>query len=868
MREKASLFNVKVITVLVLALFLLGPISGYSQKNKKKENAAETAKDTTAAKKGKKYSDLVKKGTVKKGLFNIIQVKTDVYFEIQDSLFGREFLVVNKLSQVPFQVNDYGLNKGMNYENKVISFYKDTIAKKIWVKSYLPKVSSPKDDAITASVKDNFSESIIEVFDIETKNNDSTSIVIKANKIFDGKQKSFNDIFSNIGLGSSVKSDLSYIESLKAFPKNVVVKSQLTTSILENGIPTSVTLGVTSNIVLLDKVPMKPRFSDNRIGYFTEQHWYFSDAQQALLEKELIIRWKLEPKKEDEERYLKGELVEPKKPIVYYIDPSTPKQWRKYIIDGVHDWQVAFEKAGFKNAIIAKEPTEADLDFDIDDVRYSVITYAASQKANAMGPSVVDPRSGEIIEADIIWWHNVMTYLQSWMRIQTGAIDPKARGNTFSDEHMGEAIRFVSSHEVGHTFGLKHNMGSSFAYDVESLRSKEFTAKMGGTAPSIMDYARYNYVAQPEDSVTAITPKIGEYDKYAIEWGYRWYDNNDNEKLKLNALIASHQNDPIYFYGEQQDGSNLIDPRSQSEDLGNDAVKASEYGLKNLKRVVSNILDWTYEKDQSYYETAKLYIGTIGQWQLYNRHVMNNIGGVYLNVTVHGDNKQSYIPVPALMQKRATDYLIKNVLTIPQWLFFNSILDKTNPLKDTPLGPYEYTPYTLAREMQYDVLYNLLSDDRLLRMTENELHQRNETKEKVFTVNELFSKIHQQVFAPTVLNKSLLILERMTQKNYVDVLIVSTNKLFEKTDPKKTIELQQTLSMPHLCNYEHDEVMIRKINQSFLKRVTEVTSDKKGELSKVLQLLKTKKNTGDQSTRNHYNDLIQRIEKALNNTTF
>jgi hypothetical protein len=220
------------------------------------------------------------------------------------------------------------------------------------------------------------------------------------------------------------------------------------------------------------------------------------------------------------------------------------------------------------------------------------------------------------------------------------------------------------------------------------------------------------------------------------------------------------------------------------------------------------------------------------------------------------------------MQKRATDYLIKNVLTIPQWLFFNSILDKTNPLKDTPLGPYEYTPYTLAREMQYDVLYNLLSDDRLLRMTENELHQRNETKEKVFTVNELFSKIHQQVFAPTVLNKSLSILERMTQKNYVDVLIVSTNKLFEKTDPKKTIELQQTLSMPHLCNYVHDGEMIRKINQSFLKRVTEVTSDKKGELSKVLQLLKTKKNTGDQSTRNHYNDLIQRIEKALNNTTF
>ena len=865
MREKAILCNLKVIFVLVL--FSLSPISVFSQKNKKKENAAEIAKDTTSSKKGKKYNDLVKKGTVKKGLFNIIQVKTDVYFEIQDSLFKREFLVVNKLSQVPFQINEAGLNKGMNYENKIISFYKDTIAKKVWIKTFVPKVSSPKEDAITASVIDNFSESIIEVFDIETKNNDSSAVVIKVNKIFDGKQKSFNDVLSNIGIGGSVKSDLSYIEGLKAFPKNIVVKSQLTTSISEGGGPAlSVTLGVTSNIILLDKNPMKPRFSDNRIGFFSEKHWYFADAQQAMLEKELITRWRLEPKKEDEERYLKGELVEPKKPIVYYIDPSTPKQWRKYIIEGVHDWQVAFERAGFKNAIIAKEPTEQDLDFDIDDVRYSVITYAASPKSNAMGPSVVDPRSGEIIEADIIWWHNVMTSLQSWMRIQTGPIDPKARGNVFSDEHMGEAIRFVSSHEVGHTFGLRHNMGSSFAYDVESLRSKEFTAKMGGTAPSIMDYARYNYVAQPEDSVTVITPKIGEYDKYAIEWGYRWYSPNENETAKLNALITKHQNDPIYFYGEQQ--ANVIDPRSQSEDLGNDAVKASEYGLKNLKRVVDNILNWTYDKDRSYYETGKLYIGSIGQWETYNYHVMSNIGGIYLNTTVHGDNKQSYIPVPAAMQKRAADFLVKNAITIPQWLFFNDILDKTNPLENSPLGPYEYTPYTLSRGLQYRIMYDLLNDDRLLRMTENELYQRNKTNEKVFTVNDLFQKLHQSVFAGTIQNKSLSILERMTQKNYVDILIVSTNKLFEKTEPKKAIEILQTLNMPHLCSYLDDEHMARNINQSALKRVTEVTSDKKGELSKVLQLLRTKRSTGDQSTQNHYRDLIQRIDKALNNTTF
>jgi hypothetical protein len=865
MGKNAMLRTLKIIFILAL-LFSTGTMVSQKKDKKSKEDKTEAAKDSVKSSKGKKYDDLVKQGTFKKGLFNTIQVKTDLYLEINDSLFQREFLVVNKISNVPLPVNDAGLNKGMNYENKIITFHKDLVAKKVWVKSSEPKVSSPVGDAITASVNSNFSESIIEVFDIETKNNDSTSVIIKANKVFDGKQKSFNDVLSNIGFGGSVKSDLSYIESVKTFPKNIVVKSQLTTSVSEGGPALSVTIGVTSNIILLDKVPMQPRFADNRIGYFSDKHWYFNDSQHAVLEKELITRWRLEPKKEDIEKYKKGELVEPKKPIIYYIDPSTPKQWRSYIIEGVRDWQVAFERAGFKNAVIAKEPTAEDTDFDIDDVRYSVITYVASQKSNAMGPAVVDPRSGEIIESDIIWWHNVMTSLQSWMRIQTGAIDPKARGNKFSDEHMGEAIRFVSSHEVGHTFGLKHNMGASFAYPVESLRSPEFTAKMGGTAPSIMDYARYNYIAQPEDHVEAITPKIGEYDKYAIEWGYRWYGDQTEEHAALNNLIAKHQNDPLYFYGEQQDGDSTIDPRSQSEDLGDDAMKASEYGLKNLKRVVSNILEWSYDKDESYYQTGKLYIGAIGQWNLYNYHVLNNLGGIYLNTTVHGDNKASYVSVPAAIQKRAVAYLLKNTIATPEWLFFNPILDKTNPLKDSPLGPYEYTPYTLVRELQYNVLYTMLGDDRLLRMTENELYQRNGAKENVFTVTQLFQTLRQSIFAPTIQNKSLTILERMTQKNYVDVLIVSTNKLFEKTDVKKTLQLEETLSMPHLCDYLEESKMARNINQSSLKRVTEVTSDKKGELNQVLQLLKSKRSIGNQETKNHYFDLIQRIEKALSNT--
>lgn len=834
-------------------------VYGQKKEDKKAEKDKTEKKDSTVTK-VKKIDELIKKGSYKKGLFNTIQVKTDIYFEIPDSLFGRQFLVVNKLSQVPMEVNEAGLNKGMNYENKVISFYHDKVAKKVWVKTIVPQVSSPKNDAITASVKDNFSESIIEVFDIEAQNNDSTAVAIKVNKIFDGNQKSFNDVLTNIGLGGSVKANLSYVENVKTFPENIVVKSQLTTSVNEGGVDLAVTLGVTSNIVLLSTIPMQPRLADNRVGYFTEKHWFFNDAQHKMEDQRFITKWRLEPKDEDKEKYLKGELVEPKKPIIYYIDPSTPKQWRQKIIAGVHDWQVAFEQAGFKNAIIAKEPTADDKDFDIDDVRYSVITYVASPKSNAMGPSVVDPRSGEILEADIIWWHNVMTSLHDWMRIQTGPIDPKARGNKFSDEHMGEAIRFVSSHEVGHTFGLKHNMGASFSYPVESLRSKEFTDKMGGTAPSIMDYARYNYVAQPEDGVTAITPKIGLYDKYAIEWGYRWFPNQETEKASLRKMIEKHEDDPMYFYGEQQSYLSTIDPRSQSEDLGDDAVLASEYGMKNLKRVSENILKWTYEDGKSYINTGKLYYQTIGQWDLYSNHVLANVGGIYLNNTYFGIDKKAYEPVPADMQRKAVNYLNENVIQLPKWLFFNDILDKTYAIKNSPMGPYEQTPYTLAREMQYGLIYNLFTDDRLLRMLENELkHQELKSNEKIYTVENLFDQVRSAAFDK---KSNLTILEKMTQKNYVDALIVSTNKLFEKTTVAG-LTIDQNLQVPTICNYLDEEKMARNINYSSMKRVSEVTTYKRAELQRVLTLLNKKKNNGNASTKAHYADLIIRIKEAL-----
>ncbi|WBL22729.1 zinc-dependent metalloprotease [Zunongwangia sp. HRR-M8] len=836
---------------LILVTFLSTGLSANAQEEKKnKEEKKEDAKDSTSVNSdGLTYEKFLKDGKVRKGLFNVYTIDDDYYFEIPDTLMSQDLLIVNKISSVPYALNGHGLNKGMAFETKLIRFYKDTLRSKVWVKTINPRVQSPDDAAITLSVRDNFSESVIEEFDLTAQNTDSTSSIFKVTKIFSGKEQSFSDVLANTGLGGSIKTKLSLIEEIKAFPENIVAKSLITTSVTEGGGPAlPLSIGVTTNIVLLPKEVMKPRFGDKRIGYFSTPMEYFTDTQQEVESRKLITRWRLEPKKDEVGIYKNGGIVEPKEPIVYYIDPSTPKQWVPFIKQGVLDWNAAFEEAGFKNAVQVKIPSEEDKDFDIDDVRYSVITYAASEQQNAMGPSVVDPRSGEILESDIIWWHNLMKGLHSWIRVQTGVIDSKARENTFSEKHMGEAIRFVSSHEVGHTFGLKHNMGASYSYPVDSLRSKEFTSRMGGTAPSIMDYARFNYVAQPEDSVVHITPKIGVYDKYAIDWGYRWTgaETAHKELLLTNKWIRKHENDPLYFYGPQQ--MDIVDPRSQSEDLGDNAVKASEYGLKNLRRIMPNILEWTNEEGQDYYKASKLYKAVIDQWELYNKHVMANIGGIYLNNTVYGDGKETYDPVPGNFQKEALQYVIQNAILPQEWLFTPDMIDKVFAVRDAPDGERYYSPISMQRIYQTNMIYALLKTDRLMRIAENEILA--DKGEEIFSEDYLFNQLFEAIFKKTKRNKTLNKFDRITQKNYVDVLTVDRNDLLKKTKENTVLD-------------EHRN--FKNVHFSYIPRVSDASTSKRFALEQILKLLKKKKRKGDALTKAHYRDLISRIEYNLNN---
>ena len=836
------------------------------KKNKKKETTEEVSK--TDFEKIASESNLVSRG-----MFNVYAQDGKYYFEIPVSLLQRDMLVVNKLQRVPFELNDAGVNRGTNYETQMIRFEWNKEEKKIRVRQSRPLPESPENDAITRSVRDNFISPLIADFKLEACNADSTAVIIQINDIYDGSETSINNVFDNINLGTSAIKDLSRIMSIKAFPNNIVATSELTTKVREGMSAVNVTVEVSSSLVLLPEKPMMGRLDDPKVGYFTKDLLYFSDSQQKTEEKKYITRWRLEPKPEDREAYLRGELVEPEKPIVFYIENSTPYRWRKYIKQGIEDWQVAFERAGFKNAIIAKELPDS-IAANADDINYSVVTYAASSKANAMGPSILDPRSGEILEADIMWWHNVISMVQEWITVQTGAIDPKARGTKLPDEMMGDAIRFVACHEVGHSLGLRHNMMGSWTFPTDSLRSKSFTDKMNSTASSIMDYARYNYVAQPGDGVTAVSPHIGPYDIFAIEYGYRWYGlpTPEAEKDVLYDFLNKH-NGRLYKYSEAQDPRSAVDPRAQNEDLGDDPVHSSELGIANLKRIVPEIIKWTTtgEKGQTYEEASRLYYAVITQWNNYLYHVMANIGGIYIENTTVGDGVKTYTYVEKEKQEASLDFLLNEVLCYPRWLFDTEISDYTFLLRKNPTGVIEYAPSQILKNTQGYIFWDLLSNDRLMRMLENEL----KNGKKAFTVVEMMDKMHNSIFATTIKGGTPDVMERNLQKGFLDALITAAA---ESEGVKINKQLTATSGNPYLFHHtpwcSHDEFAIEQAERmgarrelSFyggqVNRISDAISVKRGELLRIKKLLESRRNTSDTAARYHYDDMILRINTAL-----
>ena len=811
------MFKNNIFTFLFCLLLSLN-LTAQKSDNKDKEDSKKPKKEKT-------FEEIITKEAItNKGLFDIHKVKEKYYYEINDTLFGREMLMVTRIAKTAS-----GLGFGGGKQNtQVLRWQKkdNKILLRVVSHNVVASDSLPVNEAVLNS---NF-EPILYSFKIESKGIDSTSTLIEVTKLFseDVKPLGFPQSRRKGYKISSLNSKKSFIESIKSYPKNIEsrhVKTYNSSSPPSNSSTGTISLEINNSMILLPKIPMQKRYFDQRVGWFARsQVDYGLDVQESKSLK-YLDRWRLEVKDEDLEKFKNGELVTPKKQIVYYIDRATPVKWRKYLKQGIEDWQVAFEEAGFKNAIIAKDPPtkEEDPEWSPEDVRYSVVRYLASPIPNANGPHVSDPRSGEILESDINWYHNVMTLLRNWFFVQTAAINEDARGVSFDDEVMGRLIRFVSAHEVGHTIGLPHNMGSSSAYPVDSLRSATFTKKYG-TAPSIMDYARFNYIAQPEDKGVALMPDIGVYDKHAVRWGYRPIPDAKSakdEKKTLDKWIRDNENSLMHRFG-----SAGIDPSSQTEDLGDDAVKASEYGILNLKRIVPNLTKWTSEDGKDYSDLQTMYGQVLSQFNRYMGHVSSNIGGVYQYYKTYDQEGPVYTHVKKSHQKKCMNFLNDQLFETPTWMIDNNILNKI-----------EFAGITnRIRSTQSRTLNSILDFGKMARLIENEAIN----GQTAYTLIEMMSDLKEGIWKELYTHKKIDVYRRNLQLAYLDRISYIMN--------------EEQGSVP---SWARGRVTSVKVSQSDIRTIAV------GQLLELKKDIKKHKNRSDKMTKMHLDMAMTKINKIL-----
>jgi len=783
-------------------------------KTKKEATAEKPKKDKNGI---KKYGDVVTEDAITdEGLFKVHQIEQDYFYEIPFNLLEKDMLWVSRIAQIPDNLGGGYVNAGSKTNEQVVHWQRYQNKILLRVKSYSNIADSSK--AISSSVKVNNFEPILFAFDIKAFNADSTAAVIQVDKLFTTDVAAISGLSSRLRQRYKVKKldqSRSFINSIKSFPENIEVKQDFTydasepPSFSDTG---SISLQMNQSMILLPEEPMTPRLDDPRVGFFTVSQIDYGSPKLKADQKRYIRRWRLEPK--DPEAYARGELVEPVKPIVYYLDPGTPENLQKYIKQGIEDWQKPFETAGFKNAIIAKDaPTpEEDPEFSPEDIRYSVVRYVASTTRNAVGPSVSDPRSGEIIESDIIWYHNHLRSYRNRYLLETGAANPSARTLDTPDEEIGEMMRMVIAHEVGHALGFPHNMAASYAYPVDSLRSGSFTQK-NGIAASIMDYARYNYVAQPGDENIRFIRQMGPYDHYAVNWGYRWLPNiqePEDEKEVLNQWILEKAGDPKFKYGRQ---SSYFDPQSQTECIGDDPIKASTYGIKNLKYVMTQLPSWTSDQTNDYDDLEELYGELLGVFNRYVRHVARNVGGVYENIKTPEQEGTVYTSLSAEEQRKSMEWLQENIFETPKWVLDTSVLQNI-----------DHTAYfEKVRRVQASQLNQLMGLRTLGRLINSET-----TQDDNYSAYEMLSDLRKGLWSEAYRSRNVELYRRNLQNTYLE-------------------QMADLLTEDGVSNYNVETSDVRTLVR--------------GELATLKRTLNRAKNANvDTMTKYHYENAIAKID--------
>ena len=816
--------------ILVLSLISSLCFSCATVKNSSKaKNQQSTAAAKPQAKKQqgkiKDYDKVITKDAkTDKGLFDVHVVDDKYYFEIPTKYLNTDMLLVSRLAKLPANLGGGYVNAGTKTNTRMINW--ERFRDKILIKEKSSSAVAADSLPIHVSVRSNNYEPTLYAFDIAAFSKDSSTIVVDVTKFYSSDVKAISGLPSYFRKQYKVRNldnSRSFINAMRSYPENIEVVQDFTYVAAEppsNSGTETISVQMNQSMILLPQEPMQPRYFDERVGWFTLSQYDYSSEELKADEKTYIRRWKLIPK--DIEAYKRGELVEPVKPIVYYLDPATPMKFRSYMKEGIELWQKAFEAAGFKNAIIAKDPPtkEEDPEFSPEDIRYSVVRYVASTTRNATGPSVSDPRSGEIIESDIIWYHNHLRSYRNRYMLETGAANPSARTLNTPDEEIGEMMKMVIAHEVGHTLGLPHNMSASYAYDVESYRDGAFTQK-NGIAATIMDYARYNYIAQPGDENIRFVRQLGPYDDYAINYGYRYIPeakSADDEKETLDGWITEKAGNPIYKFGKQ---SSRFDPTAQTEDIGNNSIKASTYGLKNLKIVAKNLPSWTSDKTNNYEDLEELYGELLGVWSRYVGHVVTHVGGVVEDTKNPSQNGLVYNPVDKAYQKAAIQWLHKNAFDTPDWLLNESILKNI-----------DFAGYTdRMRRLQTRHLNNVMSFERLGRLIDHKAMDNSN-----YSALDMMKDLRLGVWSETRSTSNVSVFRRNLQRAYIDRM---EYLMTENIDPNRS-------------------------RQYFNVSQSDVRSIVRGELNQLKRILTSAANSGvNTDTKYHYRDCIERISIIL-----
>lgn len=782
--------KLKFIPVFAFALFAYE--TGFSQ------DSAAVKKPAIVAKL-KSYNEVITaKSVTKTGLFKVHKVDERYYFEIPDELLSREFLFTTRLSKVPTGSPRFG----GDLMNGIIVSFEKAAGDKLYVRAVTSVAQSDPANELAKAVKNSTIDPIIMVLDLKARGTDGKSSVVDMTDFFlkDNLISGFHaSVKKQMGTGAPA-ADRSAILSMNAFPTNIEIKSMKTYALgaaapapgadAAPAAPTPSSVGVTfeisNSVMVLPKDAMQTQTSDPRVGFKSDSYYVFSDQQQKVDQRRFLIKNRLEVKPEDISRYKAGKLVEPKEPLVYYIDPATPKQYRKYMLAGINNWNEAFKEAGFKNAIIGKEWAEHNNSIDLEDGRFRVIRYMPSANPFVDNNQVTDPRTGEIVQTYIGWSHSQVKTLHDWYMVQAGAADAGARNMKFSDELMGALITAEVSRTVGFTLGLTENLKSSSTIPLERLRDKNWLANHPFNN-SIMDYTHYNYVAQPGDLIPrkGLIPQIGAYDKWAIKWAYSYTGATDFEadkKIRLKWITDQAKPGSALLYGTQSGTikpTDISDPSTQWEDLSNNPVVAAEYGIKNLKYAMSNLVKWTTTDENTYYNTSDLYYTLVSQYSFLLRHAFTQVGGVTENIKSVDQAGDIYAPVPKATQKAAVAFLIKEAFNTPDWILNPDVLNKFRK----PAKKEEVT------KMQEDALFHLTLTGRLFRMNAATMRF---GKEKTYTVDEMLTDLRKGLFAEVQARQWVDGNKRYLQKWAVNCLLKGLAEGELLPDPAKEVQIAGT----------------------------------------------------------------------------